>query len=96
LSHQQDEVVVKLADRDHPVFQAHFPTKPILPGFLQIEIIADILGDKVAQINYGKFRQHILPEDVITYRMHTRADGYKKITLYRDHEKVSEIRYAVD
>ena len=87
-----EEVKVKFAGQDHPVFQAHFPEKPILPGFLQIDIIARILEDEIVTIKYSKFISHILPTDTIVY--HIKRDKKKrKIKVMKNSKKVSEIAY---
>ncbi len=87
-----EEVKVKFAEKDHPVFRAHFPEKPILPGFLQIDIIARILEDEIVTIKYSKFISHILPSDTIVYHI-KRDNKKKKIKVMKNSKKVSEIAY---
>jgi len=65
-------------DKDHPIFAGHFPGNPILPGVVQIEMMAQassfiltlihdnpfILNMEVALLSVlnAKFRKPILPE----------------------------------
>ena len=92
LEHNSDKIIVKLASTDHPVFLAHFPHHPILPGFLIIDVIAEILNDSVVEIVRSKFISHILPEDIITYVIETNMKR-RKITVSKNDKKVSEIIY---
>jgi len=92
IERNEERVTVKLAPENHPIFKAHFPGNPILPGFIQIEIISKILGDDIVTINSGKFLSHILPGDMITYDI--KKEGTKtKIKILKESKKVSEIRY---
>ena len=34
---------VRLSDATHPIFQAHFPTNPIVAGFVLLDMSAQIL-----------------------------------------------------
>ena len=83
---------IKLADKNHKIFKAHFPTLPILPGFLQIDIIVNILNDEVTNIKYSKFISHIYPNDEIIYNIKT-IDKKRIIKIKKDNKKVSEINY---
>ncbi|MEN8304528.1 MAG: hypothetical protein ABFQ64_10715 [Campylobacterota bacterium] len=92
LEHDSDKVIVKFSSEDHPVFVAHFPQKPILPGFLLIDVISEILKDTVVKIVRSKFISHVLPNDSITYTIETNMKR-RKITVSKDAKKVSEIIY---
>ncbi len=87
---ENTQVVVKLSDGNHPIFKAHFPNYPILPGFLLIEIIVNILGDSIKKLHSAKFIAHTLPNDTIIYNI--KKDGLKtKIKILKDDEKNSKI-----
>ena len=89
---EEERVELKLAGENHPLFRAHFPGNPILPGFAQIEIIAKIRQDEVVRVSHGKFISHLFPNDTIIYHIR-QEDGITKIKVTRDGKKVSEIRY---
>ena len=87
---ENTQVVVKLSDENHPIFKAHFPNYPILPGFLLIEIIVNILDDSIKKLHSAKFISHTLPNDTIIYNI--KKDGLKtKIKIVKDDEKNSKI-----
>jgi 3-hydroxyacyl-[acyl-carrier-protein] dehydratase len=51
----------------HAGFQGHFPGRPILPGFLQIQLVLDLLHlcgkpNGLSAIHGAKFLQPILPD----------------------------------
>lgn len=84
---------IQLATKEHPVFKAHFPENEILPGFMQIDIIANILNHKISSISKAKFLSIIKPEDVIEYYI-TNSDTTKyKIVVKNKNKKISEITY---
>ena len=88
----KERIVLKLAPENHPLFRAHFPGNPILPGFAQIEIIAEILKDDIARVKYSKFISHLFPDDMMVCDI--KKEGTKtKITILRESKKVSEIAY---
>ncbi|WP_428026898.1 3-hydroxyacyl-ACP dehydratase [Arcobacter sp.] len=84
---------VKLARKEHPVFKAHFPKNEILPGFMQIDIIAHILNHKVMAISKVKFLSIIKPEDIIEYHVTSIKESRYKILIKNGNQKVSEIIY---
>jgi len=86
-------VRVRLARNEHPVFRAHFPGDPILPGFVQIEIIAQILGEVVVAIEYSKFISPVFPEETITYIVEHK-EAKTKVKIMKDAKKVSEFVYV--
>lgn len=92
IERDEQEVKVKLGEKDHSLFRAHFPGNPILPGFMQIEIIANILEDDIVAIGYSKFLSHILPGDIIVYRIEN-ENKKRRIKILRDSKKVSEMTY---
>jgi len=67
LTKSEREVVITLSDASHKIFKAHFEGMPLLPGFLQIDIIAEVLEKEVDAITSAKFVQKILPNEKLTY-----------------------------
>ena len=62
-----DKAVIKLCDEDHPIFKAHFPGKPILPGFVNFDIVSEIFDLQITTIKRAKFLKLIYPNQVLTY-----------------------------
>ena len=92
IEQNEESIQIKLAQSSHPIFKAHFPGNPILPGFTQIEIIAQILNDDIVSIKYSKFLSHILPGDTIIYSI-KKEDKRRRIKILKDSKKMSEIAY---
>ena len=93
LSTSEDKSIIQLSSKNHPVFKAHFPDNEILPGFLQIDIIADILKHKIISIKKAKFLSLIFPEDIIEYNISTNDNKKYKIIIKKCDKKISEIIY---
>ena len=87
-----DSLVVaeKLVSANEPFFQGHFPERPIMPGVLIIEALAQTagLGERwrrpetwnrgvaLVGVNRARFRRPVLPGDTLTLRTTTiRARG---------------------
>ena len=87
-----EDVVLKLSNEKHPIFIAHFPQYPILPGFILIDILAEVLNDEVVKIKYAKFIAHIFPEDILECKIN-KSDKKKVIKVFKNNKKVSEISY---
>jgi 3-hydroxyacyl-[acyl-carrier-protein] dehydratase len=92
IEQNEESIKIELAPSSHPVFKAHFPGNPILPGFSQIEIIAQILNDDIVTIKYSKFLSHILPGDTVEYLIQ-KENKKTKIKILKDSKKVSEMIY---
>ena len=61
------EATVLLSDENHPIFKAHFPNKPILPGFVHLEIITDIFKMEILGVKKAKYNKLVLPSQKLTY-----------------------------
>ena len=71
------EVVIELSDASHPIFKAHFPGNPILPGFVHLEIISKVFEMEISGIKKAKFTGLVLPKQRLSYT----KDGQKvKVT----------------
>lgn len=85
-------VLIKLASEEHPVFKAHFPSYPILPGFALIDIVAESLNDVIVSIKMAKFIVHVKPNDRLSLHVKRSAKG-RTVQIFKNKQKVSEIRY---
>ena len=84
--------IIKFASQKHPIFQAHFPSNPLLPAFLLIDILAEIQGDSIQKIVKSKFISPILPHDTVRCEC-KKSHHQKKFKLYKNNIKISEIHY---
>jgi 3-hydroxyacyl-[acyl-carrier-protein] dehydratase len=85
-------IVLQLSAKIHPLFEAHFPDKPILPGFALIDILAEVLHDKIVMIHKSKFIRNIFPNDILECEVSIKAKK-RIIKVFRNKEKVSEVVY---
>ncbi len=92
LEQDLDEITIKLAPKSHPIFQAHFPDLPLLPGFAFIDIMAEILDDSIINIHHSKFITHCLPNDILVCKIKTEKKK-RNIKIFKNEKKVSEIIY---
>lgn len=68
ISKSENEATIKLSDKKHPVFKAHFPRYPVLPGFVHFEIVSDIFSLPITTIKRAKFTHLVAPKEVLTYK----------------------------
>lgn len=95
-------VGIKNITFNEPQFQGHFPSKPIFPGVLIIEGMAQTAGalcvthlPKLAvpplvyfmTIDEAKFRKPVVPGDVLEYHM-TKLKNRKNIWWFKGEAKV--------
>ena len=88
------ECEIQLADENHPVFQAHFPSNHLLPGFLHIDIASELLNKKLIKINKAKFLHPILPLDKILFIIEKKEENYK-VTTKKENKKCSEFTIVI-
>ncbi len=62
-----DWIKVTFANEIHPVFQAHFPSNPVLPGFVHLEIISRFFDVEIRKIKKAKFIDFVVPSQEIEY-----------------------------
>lgn len=67
LSAIETEASVLLSDENHPIFKAHFPQKPILPGFVHLEIVSDIFNLNITGVKKAKYNELVLPSQILQY-----------------------------
>lgn len=93
LSSTPQQYQIKLCDENHPIFQAHFPNFPILPGFLLIDIILEVTHYQPKVIKNAKFISHSYPHDILIYTVEEK-NGIKKVKVTKkDLTKVGEFSY---
>jgi len=64
----ENEAIIKLSDENHPVFKAHFPTKPIMPGFIHFEIVSEVFNLEIKSIKRAKFLKLVKPGETLVYK----------------------------
>jgi len=89
---QENSWEVKLADEEHPVFKAHFELNPLLPAFLQIDIMGEILDKYLMQINRAKFKLPIFPNDIVIYKISKIVENTYTVRILKENEIVSELK----
>ena len=74
---------LKFVSPDEPYFAGHFPGRPVMPGVLQIEAMAQVGGVLVlnsfpdpenyltffARIENAKFKRTVVPGDVLIFKL---------------------------
>lgn len=82
---------VTLTDETHPVFKAHFDGNPLLPAFLQIDIISELLSKNLVEIKRAKFKLPILPNDRVIYEVTKKIENSYRVKITKDKQVTSEI-----
>lgn len=59
----------------HPVFDGHFPHRPVLPGSLLLAFIVDAWARPVARVARVKFLKTVLPGDRLTLTFSLSSTG---------------------
>lgn len=89
---EETRFCVKLSDANHPIFQAHFPHNPIVPGFILLDLSAEVLGIEIVKIQKTKFLKNIEPLSVLWFETHT-SEKKLKIHVIHNEQKVAELHY---
>ena len=94
LLHKDDSrCEIRLSSKEHPVFEAHFPNNPLLPGFLQIDILASIYHKEVIEVANTKFMHPIYPNTHLIYRLKEAKNAQMIINLEdSEHKALSLIK----
>ena len=89
---------------NEPYFQGHFPNRPVMPGVLLLEGMAQTAGaicglsrgfDRPPStvffltVDKAKFRKPVVPGDIVQYHM-TRIAQRKQMWWYRGEAKVAD------
>lgn len=91
IAHGTDACTIELADANHPVFLAHFPNNPILPGFLIVDIYAQLFKCEVFKIKKAKFISIMAPQDTISFIVQKRVEVTKIIVENLEKKKIAEV-----
>lgn len=75
---------IKLSDESHPIFQAHFPLNPILPGFTHLEIVSRLFNLQINLVKKAKFTKIVFPSEVLTYKKND-----MKFKVFRENVEVA-------
>jgi len=84
ISKDEESAVIKLSNKKHPIFKAHFPMHPVLPGFVHFEIVSDIFDMPITAIKKAKFMALVLPKQTLRYE----KKG-SKFRVFRNDEEVA-------
>lgn len=83
---------IELTDENHPIFKAHFPNNPILPGFVLLDLIAILLNIEIISIKRVKFLSTIRPNSILDFYTQGQ-DCNIKIIVKNNEQKVADISY---
>lgn len=89
---EENRFCIELCDTKHPIFQAHFPNNPIVPGFILLELSAQILGLEIVKITKTKFLKNIVPLSVLWFDIQSNEKTLK-IRVTQNEQKVAELTY---
>ncbi len=84
---------IVLTDENHPVFKAHFPNNPILPGFVLLDLSAMVLNVEILSIKKAKFLSPIKPNSILDFYIVKEKDRIIKIIVKNNEQKVADISY---
>ena len=95
---------IKNVTFNEPYFQGHFPGRPVMPGVLLLEGMAQTAGAICAlargfdhppstvfflTVDKAKFRKPVVPGDIVEYHM-TKITRRKQMWWYRGEAKVAD------
>jgi 3-hydroxyacyl-[acyl-carrier-protein] dehydratase len=92
LRREGNQIFIQLCDKSHPVFQAHFPNNPIVPGFVLIDLSALLLGLNIQRIVKAKFLKPVLPQSILCFDVREKEHSVK-IVITHQSQKVAELLY---
>lgn len=92
---EEGRFFVTLCDESHPIFQAHFPSHPIVPGFVLMQISAELLGVTISHVKKAKFIQSVAPQSHLCFEVTPKEKTYK-IIIVNNTQKVAELIYEAD
>ena len=96
LETKDSRFTIKLANKENNIFKAHFLNNEILPAFIQIDIIAQLMRHKIKSIKKAKFLSVIRPDEIIIFNVSSKDNKKYKIIIKNEEEKkMSEIIYEI-
>lgn len=84
IASDENEATIKLSCEEHPIFKAHFPSNPILPGFIHFEIVSKLFNIDITQIKKAKFSDIVKPNETLCYKRDT-----NKFSVLRNKKQVA-------
>jgi 3-hydroxyacyl-[acyl-carrier-protein] dehydratase len=92
VSRDEKSITLCFSDASHPVFRAHFEDNPILPGFMQIDIVAALFKKRVTAITMAKFMKPIRPDETVTCHVTEGSKSTRILLKDADGKSVSDIK----
>lgn len=89
---EEESFKIKFSDENHPIFQAHFPNNPMLPGFIMLEICAEVLGHEICEIKKAKFLNQVKPEDTLSFFI-TQKSNSIRVEIKKEEIKIASLTY---
>lgn len=90
----EDSFSIKLCDKNHEIFKAHFPSNPLLPGFILIDICEIEFAKKIKKIKKASFLKPILPTQEISFFMEKKGN-FLHVNVKNSDENVALIVYGI-
>lgn len=94
LEKKENFLSIKLSEKDHEVFRAHFPQNPLLPGFILIDICEKEFHLQVKQVKKISFLKSIFPNENIEFKISKNKNFYV-LDVVRDENVVAFMKFEV-
>ncbi len=83
------------ANKDHPIFKAHFDFMPLLPAFLQIDIASELANLHIIGIKQAKFISPIKPDEQVQYILVAKNSSDWTLKIKDQTQLKSQIQFTV-
>jgi len=83
-SASENGFLIELASDTHPVFQAHFESNPILPGFLHIDLIASLFCIEVEVVKKAKYLEIVRPLEKLRITMIKKQESQMSFEITKE------------
>lgn len=94
LEQKSDFLSIRLSDEKHKIFKAHFPSNPLLPGFLLIDICQEEFKFSIKKIKKISFLKPILPNENIEFKLQIKPKSFH-VDILRDKIVVAFMDFEV-